>query len=457
MGVSRNTALIAASVVLCACYATHERSEDASVRDAGSRDGSSRTDGARRDAAGGADASGDASPGVLPAEPDPDLGGDARPSDYPEAEDWDDPPNIPAWDPCCTLGEPRRIMDRDEGRDYATRDEPVEIAWGAGRWAVLAQRLFGGAEGDRTVPHGVILSLDADGTRIDTRVLEQPMTGGGELLYAEGRWAVASEQLEGDVSQVSGRLFDRNFRPATPIMDLGTTHQASLALVRLTHLDRWVALRDEDAMLAVSPFRETGAGFRVSPASLDAPPIHAVGLRSRIAVLVSHPPEEARPADLLTLAGSSPFMAGEPIQTGLLHSFSDVVDDSAAIAALRDFVVIVAAGGDQTRFQVIDPFERRPMRAPQPLTGGNSPVDVAGSDKLGVAGTCYSTADSGENQHRFRLIGPDGLPRGSEVTIASPAPAAIPGMCAVGTDDLGFLVAWWDGQELWVRRVFLAG
>jgi hypothetical protein len=28
--------------------------------------------------------------------------------------------------------------------------------------------------------------------------------------------------------------------------------------------------------------------------------------------------------------------------------------------------------------------------------------------------------------------------------------------CSVGTDDVGFLVGWWDGSELWVRRVDIA-
>jgi hypothetical protein len=444
MRVSRPIALVAATLALVGCYATHERSGDGSVRDMGSlRDAAPRPDGATGDSS---------SPdGVLPAEPDPDLGGDARPSDYPEAEDWDDPPSIAPWDPCCTLGAPIRVLDEDEGIHYLTRDQPVRIAWGADRWAVLAQRLDG-TDGDID-PHAVIISLDADGNRIDTRVLEQPMLGSGELLFAEGRWAVATENLDDDVSHVSGRLFDRDFRPATPVMDLGTTHQSSLALVRLTHLDRWVALRHEDAVLTLSPFRETGTGPPVHPTPLDAHPIHAVGLRSRIAVLVSHPPEASLPDELLVLGGSSPFLVGPRIETGLLHTFSDVVDNWAAVAALRDVVVIVAAGGGETRFQVIDPFEGRPMRSAQPLADGHAPVDVVGSSKLGVAGTCYSASDDDLRQVRFRLIGPDGLPRGSEVTIASP----LRGMCAVGTDDLGFLVAWWDGTELWVRRVFVAG
>jgi len=25
--------------------------------------------------------------------------------------------------------------------------------------------------------------------------------------------------------------------------------------------------------------------------------------------------------------------------------------------------------------------------------------------------------------------------------------------CSIGSDEAGFLVGWWDGSELWVRRV----
>jgi hypothetical protein len=338
-------------------------------------------------------------------------------------------------------------MEEEEGIHFSLRDV-VQVAAGPGRWAVLVSRLD---DEDGTIdPRALILSLDADGTRIDTKLLELPMLGGGELLWAEGRWAVATESLDGDVAHVRAQLFDREFRAATPVLELGPTHPSSLALVRLTHLDRWVALRNEDGALAMSPFREDRVELPVHATTpLDTPTLHAVGLRSRMALLLGHPPGASVPSELAAHSGSRPF-SGRRVPTGLVI---DPVEHAAAVASLRDNVVLVASGGGRTAVHVFDAFEVWPFRAAQPLAAEQSAsVDVAGSSKFGVAGACYALSNGDTHQVRFQLISLDGRLQGVGVDIG----ASQRGLCTVGHDDLGFLVAWWDGAELWVRRVFVA-
>ncbi len=92
--------------------------------------------------------------------------------------------------------------------------------------------------------------------------------------------------------------------------------------------------------------------------------------------------------------------------------------------------------------------------------GGNmfDLVDVAASDKLGVAGACYGveSPDGSGLGLDSRAIGPDGTPVGRAVHIIDWPSFGIPNNCAVGASAGGFLVAWWDGDALWVRAVRLA-
>lgn len=53
-------------------------------------------------------------------------------------------------------------------------------------------------------------------------------------------------------------------------------------------------------------------------------------------------------------------------------------------------------------------------------------------------------------------MGPDGLPRGAAVEVVSSYFRGGLVNCAVGSDDRGVLVGWWDDSALWVRRVDLA-
>jgi hypothetical protein len=116
--------------------------------------------------------------------------------------------------------------------------------------------------------------------------------------------------------------------------------------------------------------------------------------------------------------------------------------------------------------EVLDPFALRRLSGPsvvaEPGPADDSAVersvDVAGSSKFGVAGVCWGVPDPsgprGGNDARLELglVGPDGLLRGAPVTIVTSSFRSATS-CTVATDQRGFLVGWYDGSELWVRRV----
>jgi len=134
---------------------------------------------------------------------------------------------------------------------------------------------------------------------------------------------------------------------------------------------------------------------------------------------------------------------------------------AAALAPLRDMVVAAGTEGGLPWAQVVDPFLPGP-RAPRRVLvaapdSAITVLGVAGSSKFGVAGLCWGA--SGARDIRdfidFRLVGEDGVPRGRAVRIVEDFFRGGIVNCSVGTDELGFLVAWWDGDALWVRRVHL--
>jgi hypothetical protein len=399
----------------------------------------------------------------LPAEPDPDLGPDARPSDYPDADEWEDPPPPSDTDPCCVLGEPVLLTSRSPEGMALTHEAP-HIAWGPGSWGVLATRIAAGPRWDDSESRPVVFELDADGTPLGApRVLER--AGRTRALhYAEGRWAVAIllDPTAGPVGTATARLFDREWRPASPWWTLGLA--GGLDLARLTHADRWLGFRAaDDDVVAVVPFHEGGVERGVDHV-LGAPPrtLGAVGLRSRAAVALDMYEETV--SDEVAIVGPAPELA-------LLARFplGGTASRARAMAALRDLVVVAGLVGDEVRVDVVDPFALTHVAGPVPI--GTSPVietghpnllDVAGSDKYGVAGVCYGVStgvgsDSRMDSHvEFRVVGPDGLPRGAAVEVVSHDFRSGLVNCSVGSDDYGFLVGWWDGSALWVRRVDIA-
>ena len=143
---------------------------------------------------------------------------------------------------------------------------------------------------------------------------------------------------------------------------------------------------------------------------------------------------------------------------------------AGGMAAVRDLAVLAVRNEDRIEVEVFDPFASRRVAGPRTLAelgvGDDGAItdsaDVAGSSKFGVAGVCWGVPAAGgrgggaDSQIRFGIVGEDALPRGAAVTVVSSHFRGDQVSCTVGTDDRGFLVAWWNGSELWVRRVDLA-
>lgn len=446
---SRALALVI-SCALSGCYAAHERSSDEGTLPTGP-DAGQPHDGGRdgvRDAAGPYGTEPDAGP-PSPPEPDPDHGEDSRPSDYPDAGDWEDPPATSPDDPCCTLGDPVQVISIADG--VVLTPEAPHIAWGPDRWGVAATLSYP----HESAQHVALFDLAPDGTlEAAPHVLAGPATSAVDIRWAEGRWAVGA--TNGPYPPIAyARLFDREFRPVAGWMTLGPAAMAlphSFTLARLTVGDRWVALDDT----WTAPFSDSGT---------DSPVIHptvgaladAVGMRSRVAAVSVG---EGDPGNHVVIIGAGPeysVLAQIPLGTHF--------ERNAAIAALRDTVVVVGQDdrdANLTRAMIVDPFAMMVLSGPTDIgtAGGNmwDLVDVAGSDKLGVAGICYGVEppDGSGLGLDFRVIGPDGTPIGRAVHITDWPSAGIPNNCAVGASAEGFLVAWWEGNALWVRAVHLA-
>lgn len=454
--------------LVAGCYRSHLRASRDTTRDGGTDAGEL----SRRDAAvirpdsggpiverdGGRVEEDDAGP-PLPSDPDPDLGPGSRPSDYPDADDWEDLPPLGSSDPCCTMDDPIRIAGRDEGL-VLDREGPV-IAWGPGRWGLLGTRQGVSPDFEHD-PRAVVYELSADG-----RSLGPPHVLAGETLearalaWAEGRWAVGvtTRDLVASVRDWSVRLYDENLTPASAWQSVGAHGLWLFDLVRMTRGDRWVAIGHDIAALHVVGVTETGVDATIEQGIAPGRTLDAVGLRSRAAVLIGGRGFEGFPDgnEVIVLGGPPRFEALGSV------SVSGLGTTRAAIAAVRDVVVTAVAAGHAVTVEAVDPFAIAALSGPQTLAvlsaeadRGRTIVDAIGSSKLGVVGVCYGQGIAereGATWIDFRVVGPDGAPRGTAVR-AVEGPIRDGGAnCTVGTDEEGFLVAWWTGTELWVRRI----
>jgi hypothetical protein len=264
--------------------------------------------------------------------------------------------------------------------------------------------------------------------------------------------------VAGDVREWTARLFDRDFRPATGWLPVGPARVFQVALARLTVSAHWEAVRNDQTAIRETPF--SGAGVE-RDGEVDSHPgsgLAAVGMRSRLAVLIGR---DAPASSEVVVTAPPPGHARLDSVTLRAHYPQNV-----AIAALRDLTVVAGIEGTEAHAEVVDPFAGELVGDVLHLGPGASSVvptraiDAVGSDKLGLAAVCWASRSSddrgGVSSIDFRLIGPDGVARGSTVRVIDTPFRAGQVTCTVGTDDVGFLVAWWDGSALWVRRVEIA-
>ncbi len=452
---SRPTAWLAA-LALSGCYGQHSDGEiDAGV-DAG------------RDAAPAPDAGGagiDATVGIdagppLPREPPPDPGPAGRPSDGSDAGAWEEPPVVGAGDPCCVMGEPIMLPDPWSGEGVSARlgDDPPRVGWGPSRWGVSLAFIQ-----DAVVDRLVLHQLEPNGTPIppvagmDLGPIgsdEPPVTQA--VHWAAGRWAIPVARAVGDRSTRAAEVisFDAAGHPAARV-SLGAGVDRGIDVAYVAHGDVWVTAltspagvelagyREEEGLSPVTSFRLPGATW-----------LRGVGMSSRAVFLVG----DGNPL----LSGFARLLAvsGEREILGEL-ALSSTRARHVELTSLRDFVVTAIDDGAAVAVQVIDPFTMTAVTGPMRVTeGGRAAIGLHGSDKWGVAGVCWAEvvedAFPGTGRVRFGLVGPDGLPRGTAVTVAEEGFRGRPPNCVVGSDDLGFLVLWWPGSGMHVRRIDVA-
>lgn len=393
----------------------------------------------------------------LPPEPDPDPGPDPRPSDYPEADDWEEPPAIGPDDPCCVLSEPVQLTSRAAGIPLWER---LRVAWGPGYWGVLAGQTEPTTRSD--TPAGLLFwELEENGTPLTSpRPLENPPNDDAftiitpvALRWAEGRWGIAAEASRDEGRHTYARLFDRELRPATGWLGYRDGVARPADLVRLSQGDRWIGASSDGDTLWLRTIRAGRPEPAVSSGVATFHALHGAGLRSRLALMVQGRTEtraQVAVTDGEELLGLVPL---------------DLSGTESAFTDLRDVAVAFAWEGDRLMTQVVDPFdlsvesERAPI-ASRDATGpiADEPIAAVGSNKLGLAGACYGlpSGSRGGSGIGFALVGPDGAPRGQPVAVVESTFRGDIVSCAVGSDEGGFLVAWWNGTELWVRRVDVA-
>lgn len=395
---------------------------------------------------------------VLPPDPPPDPGPDGRPSDDPEG--WIDPPALGPDDPCCTLSEPVRLAARPE---TALSDDAPLLAWGADGWGLVVTRLVAG---DGLVRSLLAYSLQADGTPTrPAQTLEPPVTAtpprARALRWAGGRWAfaVSDDGDTGSERELHVRLFDARFAPASTWTSVGTGTDIDLA--HLAHGDQWLAFSSLSDALRTTPLDERGgAGAAVDASSRWARIVRAAGLGSRAVVAPLGTVEDD--ASLLVVDGAGAVLGVLP------HGVDPSIFRGGSMTALRDVALLAVRRESRVEVEVADPFELRWLHAPAVIGDAGSEsaalphgLDVVGSARLGVAGLCWGVpgVEGRGEQSRilFRLVGEDGQPRGTAVTITTSSFRGSLVNCSVGTDERGFLVGWWNGTELWVRRVDVAG
>jgi hypothetical protein len=278
------------------------------------------------------------------------------------------------------------------------------------------------------------------------------------IQWAEGRWAVALAVPAGAGSAWAGRLYDEHFRPAADWQQLGTSDRRRFEVARLTRGDRWLAIALRGDTLGATAFSESRPAFAVEHLLAAGQTLDAVGMRSRVAVLVGGVTTRSD-ENLIAVVGGEPGL--DVLGTVVLSSRGV---ERASLAAVRDVALAATLFEGEVVVQAIDPFAMTAVSpaeslgsVPRDTMPAGTTVDAIGSSKLGLAGVCYGGATGSmdapaEAVIDFAVVGPDGARRGAPVRVTDDHfRAAV--SCTVGTDDEGFLVAWWTGLRLWVRRI----
>lgn len=370
-----------------------------------------------------------------------DLGPDARPSDYPEADEWvdTDPSGLGDSEPCCELvGGAVEITDGQHGGGSPN------VAWDGDGWGVLW----------------------ADQGWLTFRTLDAFAAAGGPPIRIGDRAGVTSVSLEwAGCFALAGSGF-RATPGSVGVMDedgallAGITYLPGEAhgrdIARYAHGRGWIEVhrfrRDDQSVyeaLWVDDAAAASAPLEIAVAGEDAGgEPHVVGSRS-LATFVwpSSGGVWARSVAWPDVAGARPaWRVVEPATSD--HAI-------VAAAAYRDAVAIASHDGT-VQVALFDPWTDQLLAGPTVL-GNDAYADVSGAgiasaQERGFLGLCYPTAE-GEPGLAFVLVGPDARPWGEPVTF--PTDWGSTESCAVAWSGREFLVTWYrPGGDNGLGRVF---
>lgn len=395
----------------------------------------------------GSDGDADSDPGG-DADADLDLGPEARPSDYPEANDWvdTDPSTLGEGEPCCELVGGAVQMDDDQ-----TSGGPPDVAWSGGGWGVL----WGGQDGltfraldELGIAAAPPVVIDGDATRYVA------------IASAEGRYGVVASS-----STFGGALGRVGIIDAAGSLLAGVTNLNGEVgdpdIARYSHGNGWIEVHrvrgdsstDYDSVwvgddaVAGDPVRIE----RTADGGGGAPRV--VGLRS----LASFVWASADGVWSRSVAWPDTD-AARPAWRVLQMATSE--DTILAAAAYRDSVAV--AGVESTlQLALLDPWADEVVAGPTVLAddtyydaGGPG---IAPVEELGYLGVCYAITGAGPDGGTglvFALVGPDADPWGERVTITTGQRNI--GGCAAAWSGVEFLVAWWQsGGDAGFNTIFV--
>lgn len=398
------------------------------------------------DATGGPTTRVDAGPTPVDPSTSEDRGPDSRPSDYDDADDWEDPPEGAR---CCELDPPILVAERPMGSV-----DPASLAFNGTTWGVFVPASFREPaefiELERLgSPTGHRLPLGTD------TVHRMP------AHWVDGRFLVSSRSLPGTLDSSRRDRSGRAEGPWLPTLELSAPTPHGHDVGWLTHEARTLAVGTDErgrAELGIVEADGELRQYRIRTRG-DAAFARVVGLRSRAALAVSELNNRVTIRSAQGRGGISDAVVlargdGEPQLHGGL-----------AVAALRDLAIVAYEQADGTHTAVYDPFDERLVDGPHALAGeptrGRVLLDLGADDKRNLMGLCRMIG--GRNPAIvLDVLDANGRPLSPPVRIAgagSDRPVSegmLAGGCSVGSDSDGFLVAWNVlRQGVWVRRARL--
>lgn len=400
----------------------------------------------------GTDADSDTDSTTGTGEGELDLGSDARPSDYPEADDWTDAdPSAIEGEPCCELvGDPIGVDDA------GMHSRGGLVAWNGSGWGVAWTTSWYGSDGQL-----LFQPLDPDGARAGgtTEFETGDHSFAFDLEWGWDRYGVTVYTPRGTMNAVT--MLGEGGENLTGWTMLAEDASAP-SIARYVHGGGWVVTYERetggyDTPLEVVWVDDDGTidGEPKSLGTTISSPAPVVGLASRAAAVW------AGDLGIQFRSFSWPEVEGEPPDFPIVR-MATTEDTHPDIVAYRDYAAVgVAQGGDAT-VTLVDPWENEIVAGPGEVGtadahDGGAVVRLASAEDRGFLGACWVSHDAvtpdDVSEISFGLVGPDATPWGVPVVVVRHAMA---GGCTAAWNGEEFLVLYWlHGEEssVWVQRI----